>query len=236
MLSGLWFEDPHCECWPPRQWIVRITSRAFSSTSAMMSMTAARRSRCRARMVTPGVWRDSGDGDTQASKCLRSQNGSSRVTPSETTTTVAVTFLCEATRHRRTTRAATAQPPGRATAHRAHPDTQMRYDRDAPGAPTANTCVLPSLRLVVCRRYMPALSVRHLRPTTTWLPLHALLRLQAPSVTNAAPRRCRRSETERICGAATTTKNSRSQPQAWKLGRVCAAEDFEVCCLVRAGR
>jgi len=36
----------NCECWPPRQWIVRTTSaRSASSTSAMMSVTMARRSR-----------------------------------------------------------------------------------------------------------------------------------------------------------------------------------------------
>ena len=43
-----------CECWPPRQWIVRTTSRVASSTSAMMSVTRARRSCWRVRMVTPG--------------------------------------------------------------------------------------------------------------------------------------------------------------------------------------
>src|SRR5580704_17010749 len=45
----------NCECWPPRQWIVRTTSRAASSTSAMMSVTRARRSRWRVRMLTPGA-------------------------------------------------------------------------------------------------------------------------------------------------------------------------------------
>ena len=45
-----------CECWPPRQWIVRTTSRVASSTSAMMSATRARRSCWRARIVTPGAF------------------------------------------------------------------------------------------------------------------------------------------------------------------------------------
>ena len=40
----------NCECWPPRQWIVRTTSRVASSTSAMMSTTSsAQQSLSRAR-------------------------------------------------------------------------------------------------------------------------------------------------------------------------------------------
>jgi transposase len=44
-----------CECWPPRQWMVRMTSRAAWSTSAMISVTRARTSCWRARIVTPGA-------------------------------------------------------------------------------------------------------------------------------------------------------------------------------------
>ena len=43
-----------CECWPPRQWIVKITSRTASSTSAMMSTTRARKSCWRERIETFG--------------------------------------------------------------------------------------------------------------------------------------------------------------------------------------
>ena len=52
----LGFLTRSCECWPPRQWIVRTTSRAASSTSAMMSAIRARRSLWRARMLTPGAF------------------------------------------------------------------------------------------------------------------------------------------------------------------------------------
>ena len=44
------------ECWPPRQWIVRMTSRASSSTSTMMSVINVRSSCWRARIVTPGAF------------------------------------------------------------------------------------------------------------------------------------------------------------------------------------
>ncbi len=44
-----------CECAPPRQWMVRMTSRDTSPTSTMMSVTRARRSFWRARIVTPGA-------------------------------------------------------------------------------------------------------------------------------------------------------------------------------------
>src|SRR5437867_3855971 len=46
----------NCECWPPHQWTVRTTLRVASSTSATMSVTRARRSRWRVRMVTPGAF------------------------------------------------------------------------------------------------------------------------------------------------------------------------------------
>ena len=44
------------ECWPPRQWIVRMTSPTSSSTSTMMSVINVRSSCWRARVVTPGAF------------------------------------------------------------------------------------------------------------------------------------------------------------------------------------
>ena len=72
------------ECWPPRlQWIVRRTSRAASSTSAMMSATRARRSCWRARMVTFGEFHAASRSAASPEKSSASATGSSaRVTSS----------------------------------------------------------------------------------------------------------------------------------------------------------
>ena len=43
------------DCWPPRQWMVRTTSRVASSTPATMSLMRVRSSCCRVRIVTPGA-------------------------------------------------------------------------------------------------------------------------------------------------------------------------------------
>ena len=70
-----------CRCWPPRQWIVRTTSRAVSSTSAMMSVTRARRSRCRARMLTPGAFHAASRSSASPAKSGAGQPGQASAPP-----------------------------------------------------------------------------------------------------------------------------------------------------------